>query len=81
MAGAYRDSTDTLRARADALQLENVMLKARLRRLEGQQGKLARKGVIAWLTGALLVVVLLGFAGVLLGSCLSVLGSAFGGIQ
>ena len=81
MERAYRDNADSLRARADALELENVVLKARLRRVDAMQGRQARRNGTGWLTGALLVIVLLAFGGVAFGSCLSILGSALGGIQ
>ncbi len=83
MSGPYRESTDSLRARADALELQNVILQARIRRLEGRQFTLARKSATQWLTGALALVLVVALAGTVFATCVSVVvGSAAGfGLQ
>ena len=62
MEAPYRDGADSLRARADSLELENVVLRSRVRRLEAHRGKLERKDVINWLTAS--IVMVLGVAGI-----------------
>lgn len=80
MDSAYRDSAETLRARLDALELENVVLKAKLRRAEVNADRASWRRATRTLMTLLALVVLLMGAGALLGSCLSTMShAAYGG--
>lgn len=80
MQAPYRDGSETLRMKADALELQNAILQRRVRSLEAKLKRRSRKGFIEWLTGAMAVVIVLALAAALIGSCMSVAGAALMGV-
>ncbi len=76
MEAPCRDSRDTLQMRADALEVENVVLRSRIKRLQNRGEQRDRRSLIRWLTHAILVIFVVAFAAALLSACVSVVGAA-----
>lgn len=76
MEAGCRDSRDTLQMRADALEVENVVLRSRIKRLQNRGEQRDRRSLIRWLTHAMVVIFVVAFAAALLSACVSVVGAA-----
>jgi len=76
MQAPYRESSETLRMRADALEIENVILRSRIKRLENKGKQRDRRSLVKWLTHAMAVVFVIVFAAAVLSACVSVIGAA-----
>jgi hypothetical protein len=76
MQAPYRESSESLRMRADALEIENVILRSRIKRLENKGKQRDRRVLVRFLTQAMVVVFVILFAAAILSACVSVVGAA-----